>query len=108
MARPTTLTTSGVSTSSVCPLNLYAVPFNVSVITTVTGTPTYTLQFTGDDIFAAGFSAGSANWQSHPLMTAATTSDTVEFTSPVTAVRINQTGGAAPNAVSAVVIQAGI
>ncbi len=106
MARPTTLTTSGVSTSSVCPLNLYASPFSVGVITTVTGSATYSLQFTGDDIFAAGFSAGSANWQNHPLMTGATTSDTVEFTSPVTAVRINQTVGA--GSVSAVVIQAGI
>lgn len=106
MARPTTLSTSGVSKSSVCPLNHYAVPFNVSVITTVTGSATYTLQFTGDNVFASTFVPDSANWQNHPQMTGSTVSDTVEFTSPVTGIRIDQTVGA--GSVAAVVIQSGL
>lgn len=100
MALPKTLTTSGVSTSSTLPLNNHRTPFSVSVITTVTGSATYSLQFTGDEAIRAT----PANWQNHPQMTGATTSDTVEFTSPVTAIRINQTGGA--GSVSAQVIQA--
>jgi hypothetical protein len=106
MARPVTITTSGTSTSSVCGLCWYTEIFSVSVIATVTGTATYTLQFTGDNIQASNFSAASANWQDHPMMTGATTSGIVEFTAPVTAVRLNQTAGA--GSVSAKVIQAGL
>lgn len=105
MPRPITLTTSdasgGAVQSSIAPLNYLAKTWRVSVITTVTGTATYTLQFTGDRTD----NATPSNWQSHPLMTASTVSDTVEFTSPVTAVRINQTAGS--GSVSAVVVQSG-
>ena len=69
----------------------------------VTGSATYTLQFTADDPFASNFVPASDNWKSHPSMTSATISDIVEFTAPVRAVRINQTAGA--GSVSATVIQ---
>jgi hypothetical protein len=97
------LTTSGTSASSVAPLCHFVGRFNVSVNTVVTGSATYTLQFTADDPFAATFTPASANWKSHPLMTDATTGDIVEFTAPVRAVRINQTVGA--GSVRATVIQ---
>lgn len=103
MAHPMTLTTSGVSASSVAPLCNFVGRFNVSVNTVVTGSATYTLQFTADDPFASNFVPASANWKSHPSMTASTISDIVEFTAPVTAVRINQTAGA--GSVLATVIQ---
>jgi hypothetical protein len=103
MARPIVLTTTGVSASSVCPLCFYTEKFNVSVNTVVTGSATYTLQFTADDPFAATFTPASANWKSHPSMTDATTGDIVEFTAPVRAVRINQTVGT--GSVRATVIQ---
>ena len=106
MARPITATTSGVSVSPVVPLDYYVTPFNVSVNTVVTGSATYSLQFTSDNVFAAGFTPASANWKNHPLMTDATTGDIVEFTTPVTAVRINQTVGG--GSVSARIIQAGL
>ncbi len=106
MSRPITLSTSGVSTSNVAPLCYFISPFSVSVITTVTGSATYTLQFTGDNPQAASFDPGTANWQNHPQMTGSTTSGIVEFTAPVTAIRINQTVGA--GSVSAKVTQAGL
>lgn len=103
MAHPMTLTTSGISASSVAPLCYFVHRFNVSVNTVVTGSATYTLQFTADDPFAPNFSPATANWKPHPSMTSSTISDIVEFTAPVTAVRINQTAGA--GSVSATVIQ---
>ena len=103
MAKPIILTTSGTSASSVAPLCHFVNRFNVSVNTVVTGSATYTLQFTADDPFASNFVPASANWKSHPSMTSATISDIVEFTAPVRAVRINQTAGA--GSVSATVIQ---
>lgn len=106
MARPKTLTTEdasgGTVNSSICPMNFNIQPFNVTVFTTVTGTATYTLQFTAE----VTDTGTPTNWQNHPLMTGATTSSTVEFTSPVTAVRISQTAGT--GRVSAQVLQAGI
>lgn len=100
MALPKTLTTSGASTSNILPLNNHRTPFSVSVITTLSGSATYSLQFTGDEAIRAT----PANWQNHPQMTGSTVADTVEFTSPVTAIRINQTAGA--GGVTAQVIQA--
>lgn len=106
MAKPITLTTSGVSASRVAPLCYFVDQFNVSVNTVVTGTATYTLQYTSDDVFAPGFSPASANWKSHPSMTGATTSDFVQIVTPVTGVRINQTVGT--GSVLATVIQVGV
>lgn len=108
MPKVVTLTTDGVSTSKVHPTNLWKTPFSVTVMATVSGTPTYSLQFTLDNPLAVGFSAGSATWQDHPIMSGATTDGTVEFTSPVCGIRINQTSGASPNGVSAKVLQAGL
>lgn len=106
MARPMTLSTSDVSTSNLGVLCHYPVPFDVTVDTIVTGTATYTLQYTTDDVQAAAYTPAGGNWKSHPQMTDATISDTVEFTSPVTAVRLNQTVGT--GSVIGRVIQAGI
>ena len=103
MARPMILTTSGTEASLVAPLCHFVGRFNVSVNTVVTGSATYTLQFTADNPFASNFVPASANWKSHPSMTSSTISDIVEFTAPVRAVRINQTAGA--GSVSATVIQ---
>ena len=103
MARPMILTTSGTEASSVAPLCHFVGRFNVSVNTVVTGSATYTLQFTADNPFASNFVPASANWKSHPSMTSSTISEIVEFTAPVRAVRINQTAGA--GSVSATVIQ---
>lgn len=100
MALPKTLTTSGTSTSAICPLNCHRTPFSVSVITTLSGSATYSLQFTGDEAILST----PTNWQNHPNMTGSTVADTVEFTSPVTAIRIDQTSGA--GGVTAKVIQA--
>ncbi len=106
MARPISLSTSGVSVSAVAPLCYFISPFSVSVNTVVTGVVVYTLQYTSDNVQAAGFDPTTANWKSHPMMTDSAIGDFVEFTTPVTAVRLNQASGS--GSISAKVIQAGL
>lgn len=105
MARPMTLSTSGVSTSGLAVLCNYLSP-SVSVNTVVTGAATYTLEYTSDNVQAAAYTPGAGDWKAHPLMAGATAGDLVELTSPVTAVRLNQTAGA--GSVQAIVQQAGV
>lgn len=106
MARPMSLSTSGVSTSNVAPLCHFVSPFNVSVDTVVTGTVVYSLQYTNDNVQAANYNPATGDWKNHPMMTGSAISDFVEFTAPAVAVRINQTSGA--GSVVARVTQAGL
>jgi len=106
MPRPMTISTNGTSTSDLAGLCYYIAPFSVSIVSTVTGLATYTLQYTSDNIQASAFTPAGANWQDHPMMTGSTTSGIAEITAPVTAVRLNQTAGA--GSVSAKVTQAGL
>lgn len=93
MPLPITVTTSGVSASNVVPLDYKQKYFSVSTQVIVTGTVTYTLQYTLDDIFSSTYSAGSGHWFDHPQMSAQTTSGCVAIDYPIRAVRINQTAG---------------
>ena len=106
MARPIRLTTSGVSTSGLAPLDIHKCPFSVTINVVVTGTVTYTVQFTTDNIFAASFDPATAAWVSHPDATDATATAAIMLVAPVYAVRVNQTAGAGSTATA--VIQAGI
>lgn len=108
--RPVTLTTSDASgaavASSVCPLNLYSSPFQVTLMADVTGTVDYDLQYTQDDVYATGYDPASGNWTSIPDVTGATADAEATLISPITAVRILQNSGS--GSVSCRVIQAGI
>ena len=72
-------------------------------------TPEYkcVLEYTYDDIFAAGFVQSGATWFNHPTLAAAqTATKDAQFTFPVTGIRINQTSGTGSTA--AIVLQAGL
>lgn len=82
-------------------------PFNVSLICTIkSGSPTYTVQYTGDDVFAASFTPAGAAWINHPSLTGDTTNQDSNLSFPVTAVRLNITAGA-NSSVEFAVLQAG-
>lgn len=101
------LATSGISTSSVAAINSNVAPVNVTIAVKVTGSATYNVEYTLDDIFAAGFTQGAATWFNHPTLAAGqTTTKDCQITWPVTGIRINQTAGA--NTTAARVLQAGI
>lgn len=108
--RPVYVTTSdasgGTKTSSIIPPDIYLNPFSVSLQTTVTGTATYTVEWTQDDIWAPGYDASAGNWEDVAGMAAATADATATFgPSPVRAFRMRQTAGA--GSVKLAVVQAG-
>lgn len=92
----------------VIPLDLYLAPFNVSLRAVVTGTATYTVEYTEDDVFAEGYDPDDASSTWNPLddMTDATATAYTTLVSPVTAVRMRQTLG--DGSVELVVLQAGV
>lgn len=108
--RPVRISTSdasgGAVASSPVPLDLYLTPFNVSLEALVTGTANYDVQFTEDDVFAAGYVPASGHWTSLAGITGATTSQQTTLVSPVTAVRILQNSG--NGSVALRILQAGV
>ena len=103
--RPFVSSVTGVGVSSVYPPDNYVSPFNLALSVLVTGTVTYTVQYTFDDVFASGFSAASANWVDHPSLTAQSATKDSNIAYPVRGVRINVTAGS--GSVRFTVIQAG-
>ena len=76
--------------SRVCPIDHYISPANISLNVVVTGTITYTVQYTFDDVFAAGYNpnAAGANWTDHPTLGAQTTTKDSNISYPVRGIRI--------------------
>lgn len=84
-----TRTASVTSAASSEPIGLDPRGFvsNTGLQLVISGTLTAKVQFTMDDIGAAGWTAGSANWFDHPTLQGRTTSDTGNLNVPVTAIR---------------------
>lgn len=104
--RPVTITISGVSNSNPVPIDSYVSPSNLGMAVIVTGTTTYKVQYTFDDVFAKGYdpTAGTSTWFDHPtLVGSASLNSNIAY--PVTAVRIITTAGT--GSVKLVIIQAG-
>lgn len=105
--RPGTLSTLGVQNSGVWIPDVYLNPFNLSLQAIIAGAPTYTVEYTNDDVFAATFNPATANWTPVAGMTAAVVSANATLISPVTGIRLRQTVGAGPNAVTLRIVQSG-
>ena len=83
-----TLTAPGVSAPII--LDHYRSPFSVGVGVTLSGTASYSVEYTYDDVFSGTFNPGTAQWfvtSGIPASTA-TSKDGV-ISSPVMAVRLN-------------------
>lgn len=103
--RPVVYTINGTGVSDVMPPDQYISPFNVSLGVTVTGTSTYTVQYTFDDVFASNYNPSSGNWVDHPSLTAQTGSKDSNIAYPVSGIRLNVTAGT--GTVRLVITQAG-
>jgi len=97
----------GAKSTAPLPPDIYLNPFSVSLQTEVTGAATYTVEWTQDDIWAAGYDpdAGTSVWNVVAGMDAAVVSATATFNEPVRAFRMRQTAGA--GSVKLIIVQGG-
>lgn len=103
--RPAVLSVTGVGNSNVYPMDLYISPANVGLAVVVTGTITYKVQYTFDDVFAASYAPASGNWFDHPTLTgSATLNSNIAY--PATGIRIITTAGT--GSATLTIIQAGV
>jgi hypothetical protein len=90
--RPQTVSQTGVGNSVPVPTDVYLTPFNVTIAVEVTGTVTYSVVWTTDDVW--NVPAGSLNWNAAAAnLTAQTTNQVGSLISPVTAVQLQVTAG---------------
>jgi len=87
--RRVVVSVTGVANSAAIPLDHRAQVFNVNLEVVVSGSETYTVQYTLDDIY----SSVAPTWFNHATLAAQTTSQTGTITSPVSAVRLQGTAG---------------
>jgi hypothetical protein len=97
---------AGVAVSPPIVMDTYISPFNVGFGVVVTGTVTYSVQHTFDDVFAATYTPAAGNWFNHPTLNGQTTSQDGNYAFPVSAIRFNVASGT--GSIDAVVIQAGV
>ena len=100
------VTRTNTGSSDLCVMNLNTSPFNVGIGCDITsGSPTYTVQHTFDDVFAPTFDPATATWYNHPTLNAAIADADGNYAFPVTAIKVVVTG---TGVVRMTVIQAGI
>lgn len=105
--RPVRVTVSSAAASAPIPLNPLIGQFNVGLGATVnSGTLTYQVQYTYDDVFSPSFVASSATWFTHSTITGKTANFDGVITTPCTAVRLNVTAYTS-GSVTLTVIQSG-
>lgn len=95
-------TKTGVGSSNVLPTDLYISPFNVGFGVVVSGTVTYTIQHTFDDVQTVA----SPVWFSHPTIAGKSDNQDGNYAFPVAAVKVLVTAGAGTATMT--MIQAGI
>jgi hypothetical protein len=102
------LTLTATTAQRVVPIDTNKCPVNIGVAAIVTGTASYTLQHTFDDVFATGFTATGATWFNSTAtnMVAATSNQSGSYLYPVTALTL--TVGSGAGSVNFVVVQAGV
>lgn len=87
------LSKTGTGATAPAPMDTYCNPFNVGMGVVVSGTVTYSVQHTFDDVFAAAFDASTATWYDHPSLDDLAANADGNYAFPVTAIRLNVTAG---------------
>jgi hypothetical protein len=100
------LSVTGVGNSAVFPVDTYVAPTNMGLAVVVSGAITYKVQYTFDNVFAAGYdpTAGTSTWFDHPTLVG-TTSQNSNVAYPVTGIRLITTAGSGTATLT--IIQAG-
>jgi len=88
-----TLTKTGEGSSDVRNLDFFKFPFQVGLGTKVTGSATYTVEYTFSDPAESDFNASTATWYSITALASKTGNETVEFTVPCRGIRVTNAAG---------------
>lgn len=89
--RPVIVSQTGTGRSALIPMDREQAPFNVGLGCVVTGTVTYNVEHTFDDVQNP---AVTATWFQNSSMAALTSNASGSYTFPVRAISINVTAGA--------------
>lgn len=90
--RPRIISQVGTGISAPFPVDWRQQNFQISLICEVVGTATYTIEHTADNIIDARETATPV-WMPHATLANKTTTSEGNYTSPITAFRINITSG---------------
>ena len=103
--RPVVISITGSSrNSNVVPIDNYISPANMGMAVVVSGTITFKVQYTFDDVFAKGYDPTSGNWFDHPtLVGSASVNSNIAY--PVSGIRLITTAGTGTATLT--IIQAG-
>ena len=87
--KPTIIpTVSSVTSSNALPIDYREMGFGLSLFLVITGTGTYKVQYTGDNVFD---SSVTPTWFDHPILTGITASTVGNFAFPCRAIRLTCT-----------------
>ncbi len=102
-----TITKTGAGSSTIYAVDYFKVPVNVGIQAVLSGTATYTVEYTLDDILADGFVASSATWTGATAdLTGANASKNGLLTVPCRGIRLTIASGG--GTVTVTLCQAGI
>jgi hypothetical protein len=104
--RPIVLTVAGAGVSLPAVMDIHLTPFNVGFGVSVTGTVSYTVQHTFDDVLARDFNPATATWFPHEDLVSQTNNQDGNYAFPVRAIRLNV--GSSTGTVTITILQAGI
>ena len=87
--RPISVTVTGIGVSAPIPMDINQNPFNAGVGCAISGTATYTVEHTFDDVWSPTFVPASATWFPNSGLTAKTVNSDGNYAFAVRAVRLN-------------------
>lgn len=103
--RPVVISITGSSrNSNVVPVDNYISPSNMGLAVVVSGTITFKVQYTFDDVFARGYDPTAGNWFDHPTLVGSASGNS-NIAYPVSGIRLITTAGTGTATLT--IIQAG-
>lgn len=103
--RPVRVTVTGVGTSQVIVPDYLTSPFALGAAVQVSGTVTYRVQHTFDDVFDPAFNPVTATWYNHPTLSGSGNVDS-NYAFPVRGIRLENTAGTGSSTLT--IVSAGI
>jgi hypothetical protein len=102
--KPVNLSVTGVGSTPVYAVDTYVAPSNMGMAVIVTGTITYKVQYTFDNVFASGYDPSTGNWFDHPTLVGSASGNS-NIAYPVTGIRLITTAGT--GSATLTIVQAG-